>query len=543
MFFSALLIHADETIAAKKSVATFTVKKIKLKGVQKHPEQNISRSILQDKLDDWRDEHYPQKKLSLEQLNDLAFRVSKYYQNLGFSFVTAFVPKQKIRKGVVYIRVKEDKLTDINVRNVEDWSRRRAIESEFRSMLGRPVFKPKLEEPIMLLNDNPNQNIFAYFSRGKNKGETRLNLNVIENKSATLSLGANNHGSKSVGEEQQWIRTKIYNLFGWNDVISFDVNQVIDTEDNLSGTASYEKFIGNRESYTVSVSRNEYELGEDLAILQLQGSYSALRAQYKNKTVRTASLSKSHIYNIDYRESELTSDFIINSLDQKNSALLTGYQYSSTDYQISQGDYLTKSIQLSGIFTTEGEEQLEEEAFVKLNGFLQWGKNIGNYVPGLNSRLTTNFSFQYSAQNLPSADKTSLTGPSAVRAFEPGVFSADQSALIQFKWAEMYQTDYGQWQPYLFYDHAFGIRKISDEEVEAELSGFGLGLNYRATKWLKVEMSYGVSQETQIGELDKESQSLFLLSLESQVFWYEQFKTHIHYQFATDALLLFFIAH
>ena len=82
----------------------------------------------------------------------------------------------------------------------------------------------------------------------------------------------------------------------------------------------------------------------------------------------------------------------------------------------------------------------------------------------------------------------------------------------------MMPSDYGQWQPYLFYDHAVGIRKISGTEVEAKLSGFGVGLNYSFTQWLKTTLSYGVSQDTKIGELDKESQSLLLFSLESQVF-------------------------
>lgn len=513
-----IFFKADAAMAAKKTVATFTVNTLKLKGVTKREEQNITRRSLQLMLNGWRDTYYPQRKLTLEQLNDLAFRVSAYYQSLGYSFVTAFVPRQKIRKGVVYIKVKEDRLTDIDVRNVESRSHRRAIESEFLSMLGKPVYKPKLEEPILLLNDNPNQNIFAYFSRGKNKGETRLNLNVMPTQTATLSIGANNHGSKSIGEQQQWLQTSLYNLFGWNDVISININQSINKENNISGKVSYEKFTGNRESFTTSLSRNEYELGEDLSILKLQGNYSSVRAQYKVKTARTASLSKSHIYNFDYRQSELSSELNISNLEQKNSAVIAGYQYTRTGYEISKGNYLTTSIQLSSIFLTEGEEQLADEAFIKSNGFLQWGKNIGNYVPGLNSRLTTNFSFQYSPQSLPAADKISLSGPSAVRALEPGAFSADQSVLLQFKWAKMLASDYGQWQPYLFYDHAFGIRKISETEVEAELSGFGIGLNYSFTQWLKTTISYGVSQETQIGELDKESQSLLLLSLESQVF-------------------------
>jgi len=62
----------------------FVVKKIKLRGVQYHPDQGVSTRELEQKVNAWRWESYPENKLSLEDLEDLAYRVSKFYQDLGF---------------------------------------------------------------------------------------------------------------------------------------------------------------------------------------------------------------------------------------------------------------------------------------------------------------------------------------------------------------------------------------------------------------------------------------------------------------------------
>ncbi len=512
-----LMTGAGNACAEKTKLNTFEVKKIKLRGVKSHPSQNISAVALERRLNQWRRESYPQQNLSLDQLDDLAYRISKYYQDLGFSFVTAIVPKQKITRGIVIIQVKEDVLADVSVRNVDD-DQRKLIVAEFKSMLGHPVFKPDLEEPILLLNDNPNREVFAYFSRGKHKGETRLNLNVKETQSNALQFGLNNSGSQATGKNQWWLASNIKNPVGWNDSIKFNFNQSLENERNVSGSFSYEKYSGSRDTYTYSLVRNEYELGEDLAVLELQGQYSSLRMQFKRKSIRTFSLSKSQIYSLDYRQSELSSKVFVSNFDQKNSALIGAYQYASTDYQILYGDYLTKSLQLSTIVLTQGEDQLSDDVFFKFNGFFQSGKNIGSYVPGLNSRFTSKLALQYSAQALPSADKSSLTGKAGVRAFESGVFSADESVVLQLKWSAAFRHAIGNLSPYAFYDHAYGVRKSLDEKIGAQLSGFGLGLNYKLSKWLQFGLSYAVSKKTKIGQLNKKSQSLFMFSLESQVF-------------------------
>lgn len=493
----------------------FDVRKIKLRGVQTHPEQGVSVRILERKVNQWRLESYPQQRLTLEQLEDLAYRVSKFYQDLGFSFVAAFVPKQKIRRGVVIIQVREDKLADVQIRNVSD-VQGRDMKREFEDMVGKPVFKPDLEEPILLLNDNPNREVFAYFSRGKEIGETRLNLNVKQTSSAQLDVGVNNTGSPSTGENRWWVNGNIKNPLGWDDQFSLNVTQSFDNTANLFGNLSYQKYLDTRNSYTLSLINNQYQLGEDLAVFDMQGQYLSLGYVARKKLARRFSLSSSQSWSLVYRQSDLTSG-LISSLNQKSGALLANYQLVTTDYQVIFGDYLTKSVDWSFIFITEDNDKLDEDVYTKVNGFLQSGKSIGNYVPGFITRFTSKLSIQYTFQELPSADKSPLSGATGVRAFDSGVFSADESVVLQVKLSFMNRNQYGQFDPYLFYDHGYGIRKALESDVGAELSGIGFGMDYRFKDLFKIDASYSVSQETRIGDLTKDESSRFLISVQGTV--------------------------
>lgn len=494
---------------------TFEVRKLKLRGVQTHSDQGISIRTLEKKVNEWRLETYPQPRLTLEQIEDLAYRVSKFYQDLGFSFVAAFVPKQKIRRGVVIIQVREDKLADVQIRNVSE-EQSKDMMNEFKAMVGKPVFKPDLEEPILLLNDNPNREVFAYFSRGREIGETRLNLNVKQTSSAQLTMGVNNTGSPSTGENRWWVNGNVKNPFGWDDQFSVNLTQAVDNSANLFGSFTYQKYLDTRHSYTISVVSNQYQLGDDLALFDLKGEYFAVNYVSRKKLIRRFSLSSNQSWSVGYRQSTLTSG-LSSSLNQDDGAIVGNYQLATTDYQVIFGDYLTKSVDWSFSMITADNDKLDEDIYTKVNGFLQSGKSIGNYVPGFLTRFTSKLSIQYAYQSLPSADKSPLSGTSGVRAFDSGVFSADESIVLQFKLSFMNRNQYGQFDPYGFYDHGYGIRKALGSNVGAELSGYGIGLSYKFKDRLSFDASYAITKEAKIGDLIKAEDSKFLLTLEGKV--------------------------
>ncbi len=511
------LISSSCALAQKTPLNDFNVDRIKLRGVHSHDEQGISTALLEDRVNGWRVEEFPQRRLTLEQIQDLAFRLSRYYQDLGFSFVAATVPRQKISRGVVIIQVREDKLSDVQIRNVSS-DQRKIMVNEFEKMIGKPVYKPNLEEPILLLNDNPNREVFAYFSRGKNRGDTRLNLNVKQTQSNGILMGLNNHGSPSTGTDKWWIAGDIKNPLGWDDSLHVDVSQSLENENNLAGSLSYETYSGSRDTYTYSITRNQYQLGSGLDFLRLTGEYTTLMAQLRQKLTRTFSKSSSQVFGFEYRRSELKSLESAFNFSQSEAAIILSYQDADTQYALSHGDYLTKNLQYSVIALTQDNDELSDPVFFKFSAYFQSGRSIAVNFPSLNTSFITKLSLQYSPQVLPSADKKTLSGNTGVRAFEPGTFSADEAAVLQLHMKGVYASKLGVLEPYAFYDHAYGIRKALGNEVGAELSGFGVGLKFNYGTKVNFDVTYASSLTGKIGSLERPTQGLILFSVNSQLY-------------------------
>ncbi len=504
-------------LAQKTPLNDFNVDRIKLRGVHSHDEQGINVASLEDRVNGWRVDVFPQRRLTLSQLQDLAFRLSRYYQDLGFSFVTAIVPRQKISRGVVIIQVREDKLSDVQIRNVSP-DQRKIMVNEFQKMIGKPVYKPNLEEPILLLNDNPNREVFAYFSRGKNRGETRLNLNVKQTQSNGILMGVNNHGSPSTGTDKWWIAGDIKNPLGWDDSLHMDVSQSLNNENNLAGSLSYETYSGSRDIYTYSIARNQYQLGSGLGFLSLAGEYTTLMAQLRQKSTRTFSRSSSQVFGFEFRHSELKSLDSGFKFSQKEAAIILSYQDTDTQYALHHGDYLTKTLQYSVIALTQDNDELSDPAFFKFSAFFQSGRNLNVNLSGIDASLVTKLSLQYSPQIMPSADKKTLSGSAGVRAFEPGTFSADEAAVLQLHVKGVYPFKLGSLEPYAFYDHAYGIRKVLGSEVGAELSGFGVGLKFDYGTKLNFNITYASSLTGKVGNIERPAQGLLLFSVNSQLY-------------------------
>ena len=106
-----------------------------------------------------------------------------------------------------------------------------------------------------------------------------------------------------------------------------------------------------------------------------------------------------------------------------------------------------------------------------------------------NLALNVSLQAQWAGKNLDSAEKMSLGGAQAVRAYPQGEASADDA------WLASLELRYGfapNWQASLFYDAAQGRANHSpiaaDTNNTRRLSGYGIGLAYSQPGDLSVQM-------------------------------------------------------
>lgn len=521
-----LLLSSSEALSAKTRIQSFTVERIEVTGVNARPSRNISQESINRLANDYRAERFPTPRLSLQDVQDIAYRLSRHYQENGFTFVSAIVPKQTIRNKVVTIQIREDRLADIQVRNATP-SSEKDIRAELVSQLGEPVFKPKLEETILLLNDHPNRDIFAYFSRGVQPGETRLNLNVQETSPYSLALQLDNYGSASVGSDRLSIRATARNPIGWNDALHVSFVQSVEHESNRFGAINYEKYMGARGVVTLGYFQNQYQMGEELSFLDLNGQYESARMGYRHKLGRNSEGSMSHEVFLEGRQSELSSDEFQGVFDQKEKSISLGYQWAAARYHEISRHYFNQvwSIQASRKLdenvndstpSSEGGSDDEIDWYPKLAADLSAGLSLFRFNTGKLIRLSAQVSLQYSDLALPSADKMSLTGHGRVRAYEAGAFGADQGIVTQLQLNLPFTGFNVRWKPYVLYDYGWGQRKTGAAHTETQLSGYGFGLDAKGARPWMVSMTVSTGHENSVGDLSLDRETTMLANIRYQ---------------------------
>ncbi len=157
--------------------------------------------------------------VTLEDLEDLADKVTQLYLQRGFLTSRAILDQGGIANGVVPIRVIEDTLEDIQIEGLQrlkpDYLR-----SRIRRAAGTPINVGQLEEQLRLLRADPLfENVEATLRVGSGVGKTVLVVRATEAKSFSGNVFSNNYSPPSVGGEQFGTTLSYRNLTGNGDLL------------------------------------------------------------------------------------------------------------------------------------------------------------------------------------------------------------------------------------------------------------------------------------------------------------------------------------
>lgn len=211
------------------------------------------------------------KTLNIGQLQQLADKVSHYYQQQGYPYHRAYLPPQNLNTGVVVIRVLEAQYDQVILNN-----QTRTKDSLLQATIaplqnGKVIKRQDLERQIKLLNRLNGVTTRSSISAGSTTGSSNVNIDVIPTKTLSSYVGLDNYGNKYTGEVRLNAGVMANNLLGLGDQLSFE------------GTSAGKRFNYGKLAYEltlngagtkagVSYSRLEYELGKALKVLDAEGS-------------------------------------------------------------------------------------------------------------------------------------------------------------------------------------------------------------------------------------------------------------------------------
>jgi len=153
----------------------------------------------------------------VEDILGMVDAITSLYQSAGYITSGATLTSQDVSDGVVRIQVIEGQLTDINLHTSGRLSAA-FVRGKVKASTSGPVQLEDLQRAISRLEKEETiSHVRGSLKPGSSKGESILDLDVVEADAFSLTVGGNNYRSPSVGEGQAEVSLEHLNLFGRGD--------------------------------------------------------------------------------------------------------------------------------------------------------------------------------------------------------------------------------------------------------------------------------------------------------------------------------------
>ncbi|MDB6084019.1 MAG: ShlB/FhaC/HecB family hemolysin secretion/activation protein, partial [Gammaproteobacteria bacterium] len=212
------------------------------------------------------------KTLNLRYLEDLAARITKYYQEHGYLLSRAYVPAQTLNDGTVRIAVVEARYGAVSLFNSSGIS-----DPLLKSYLtplrpGQPVTENTLERSLLLLADVPGAVVNSTIAPGAAMGTSDLQVTAVPGAPYAVALAADNGGNRYTGRDRVTATASMNDPLGHGDVLNVTG---LTAGANLDyGRLAYQSLLANGGGTSVggSVSGLYYHLANGLSQLHAHGT-------------------------------------------------------------------------------------------------------------------------------------------------------------------------------------------------------------------------------------------------------------------------------
>jgi hemolysin activation/secretion protein len=461
--------------------------------------------------------------ITLGTIETVADRITQFYRERGFILAKAYIPKQEVRDGIVTLTLLLGVLGEVEVHNNEIYGDE-IIASVFDDYLTLPVKSSIIEENIYLVNDFPGLAVMGFFEPGSQVGDTKLNLNVRDERRFNANIRIDNHGTDETGRQRLYGDVLFNNLAGFADQLHIGALRAFSPTNTTYWMVRYSLNLFNpRIRLAVGHSENQFLVEQNasdvLSLLDINGTTELTDAVLTYRWRR----SRVKNYNLGFAWQNILSDLQLGDIPDTGDLL--------DDEVVNYKPFFTFDV------LNERKRRLHQGQLSYINGEFVKGNDLGqddnyNIVTGeytlltffnvpftdAGSRLIFRGAAQLTDAALSTLNQVFLGGPTRARAYPVNQFSADNAAYVGVDWifnlpswadfniSNAYSlNDFTQ--PFVFADAAHGVKNAlpgDEEDSEATLTdiGFGLRLFYLDDIHGNLQFAFPVSSDFSDETLD-----------------------------------------
>lgn len=424
------------------------------------------------------------RQLTLNELADVADRISAAYQHAGYPLARAYVPAQTLRDGVVRIAVVEARYGKVVLQN-----RSAVADGPLDATLaplepGQPVGNRRLERSLLLLSDIPGVLASSVVRPGAEPGTSDLVVEVTPAPRYTGTVGLDDFGNRYTGRARLGGNFDVNGLLRRGDLLDFSV---LTSGGGMNYAQGGYRYLLNGQGTTlrVAVSTLHYHLGNGLEALDAHGSALVGSLTLAQPIVRNTAGNLYAQIEFDRRllkddievalvHSDRHANTWIATLagDQRDDTGVTNFSISGSHGRITYTDALADVIDLLTART--------RGTYTKYNASVS---RLQQLNPG--NALYLGYVQQWANKNLDTSEEFYLGGPNTVRGYDVGVLAGAQGNLITAEFRHDFNVPgwSGQWQVALFADTGrVQVYKnpFADGANSGRVSSAGLGLHWAA---------------------------------------------------------------
>ena len=451
----------------------FTLKEVQIQGTHAVADVKL-RHVYEAKIG---------QEITLDTAYEMAAEVTKIYRDAGYFLSLAYVPEQRIKNGVLKLRVVEGHINDVVLQDkasqqLKDSDTVRAYIARLKAK--QPITSAEVESFLLRLNDLPGYNFSGVLSsaEGAEEGAVTLTLMPTE-KGGRGTVGFDNASSRFLGPNEisaAYSRSLLHlqqtTVSGLTSLPTDKLNYVtlahqgvIAPDVTLEGIASYTKA---KPGYTL----DPFDIDSNSYFLSLGVGYQWIRQRQENLSLKFA---------VDSRNT--TSDILNSPLTRDRvRAARASLNYDASDQWLGYNIFnATLSQGIDGLGSSNRNDTYLSRAearpdFTKLELAVSRLQSIHPQWSMLFSA-----SAQKSSGPLFSAEEFGYGGQGFGRAFDSSEIAGDDglSGAMELRYDGWADLEPVALSPYVFYDA--GIVWNQDNAGQAKrATGTSAGLGIRA---------------------------------------------------------------
>lgn len=388
------------------------------------------------------------KQVSVAELKKAAAAVQSHYRNQGYFLTNAHTSADRVKDGVVEIRVIEWVNGRKNIFVAEDSPLKESrVQGYFDHIeAGSPVQSGEIERAILALRNVPAIRVRSSVRPGVNLGEADATLNVTRGQ-ATFggSVRADNWGNRNTGRARGIVDLQSRGLFGQGELISV-VGLLAESGNTEFGRLSVDAPVGSRgttANFTYSLLK--YGVGKAFKDLDADGLGETLSMSVSHPLVLRRNLQVNAGLGYEHkRANDRQFDKTLDDarrLDNGNFTLGINHQgddadslYQAAEITVTRGDVNIRTLtsqlldEFDVIVTPGGIiNNLPREVTGKFTKVA--GKYLAIKPVRGNDQILLSIRGQTANKNLDPLERASLGGPVGVRAFPVGTGFGDRVYL------------------------------------------------------------------------------------------------------------------